>query len=286
MDLVDGHTRWEAKPGASTYAWWLLAVGADHVYTLQIEHLPARRRPPTTSSEQHPDAQLPPSAPSFVTTAFSTWDGTPHWFVHEESAVEPPWDGASSLVEVGGVAYVYGRQGLHALAAESGTKLWTCDSVPHHHVGALAIGRDYVAVAAGRHLGAYRRDRGTLLWSHTALQRSDGSFEWFDAPLVLGDAVYVGRGLGPEEGFQVECHDQETRALRWVWPTGSTSLPSDVAWRFRGAGSSLYVPSRDDFWGIQAADGSERWHVPYELRSGFKAFLAVASADSDVSELK
>jgi hypothetical protein len=81
LDSVDGHTRWEAKPGASTYAWWLLAVGADHVYTLQIEHRPARPNPGALS-QPHPSAQLPPNVPFFVTTAFSTWDGTPHWFAH------------------------------------------------------------------------------------------------------------------------------------------------------------------------------------------------------------
>src|SRR5215472_14389932 len=107
MDIVDGHTVWEARPGVFTYAWWLLTVGAEHVYTLQIEHLPARPNPGALS-QPHPSAQLPPHAPSFVTTAFSTWDGTPHWFAHEESAVEPPWDGASSLVEADGVVYVYG----------------------------------------------------------------------------------------------------------------------------------------------------------------------------------
>ena len=285
LALADGHISWEARPGPFTYLWRLLAAGEEHVYAMQTEHLPARPDQQGAPVQGQPDASHAARPLSFVTTAFSGWDGTPQWFAHEESAVEPPWDGGSSLVEGDGVVYVYGRQGLHALEAASGTLLWTCDTVPHHHVGALALGRDYVAVTADRHLGVYRRDMGTLLWPKTAEKRADGYFEWFDTPLVLGDAVYVGRSMsGPAalSGFQLEAYEGETGALRWVWPrpAGSAAVQGEVSWRYRGAGTTLYVPARDDLWGIQAADGSERWHLSYDFRSGFNTLLAVAMTNS------
>ena len=99
------------------------------------------------------------------------------------------------MVEEEGVVYVYGRRGLHALEAASGTLLWTADAVPYHHVGTLTLGHDAVAVIADRHLGVYRRDTGTLLWSDLAAKRADGYFEWFDTPLVLGEAVCVARSM-------------------------------------------------------------------------------------------
>jgi outer membrane protein assembly factor BamB len=290
LSLDDGHTSWEARPTPAARQWWLLAAGEGHVYTLQKEPPPARPRGGSGAPLQRPpgEQQDPPAAlpASFVTTAFSAWDGTPQWFAQEEdSAVEPPWDGGTSLVEEDGVVYVCGHRGLRAYEAASGTRLWTGDTVPLHHVGALALGRDSVAVAAGEHFGAYRRDAGMLLWSETAAKRADGYFEWFDTPLVLGDAVCVGRSMSggsSSSGFQVESHEGETGARRWVWPAAaaSASVHVDVGWRYRGAGATLYVPSRDDLWGIQAADGHERWHLSYDFRSGFNALLAVAMASS------
>jgi hypothetical protein len=67
------------------------------------------------------------------------------------------------------------------------------------------------------------------------------------------------------------------QAERWVWSPDTDRVQTDVTWRYRGAGTTLYVPSRDDLWGIQATDGSERWHLTYDLR-GFQALLAVAPA--------
>lgn len=280
LDVVDGHTIWEAKPSPATYQWWLLAAGEEHVYTLQHELWAAVPRAQGTLVQRQLDASHAAPPPSFVTTAFSAWDGTPQWFAHQESAAEPPWDAGSSLVEEDGVVYVYGRQGVHAFEARSGSLLWTCDTMPHHHVGAVALGRDYVAVAAGGHFGTYRRVTGTPLWSKTAAKRADGYFEWFDTPLVLGDAVYVARSMSGPPGFQLESYSGETGTLDWVWPSGSAAVRPDVAWRYRGAGATLYVPSIDDLWSINAADGSERWHLPYDFRSGFNALLAIATENS------
>jgi outer membrane protein assembly factor BamB len=280
LAIADGHTVWEAKPSPATYQWWLLAAGEEHVYTLQHELVAAG--PHMQGSLVQRQLDTPHAAPpsSFITTAFSAWDGTPQWFAHEESAVEPPWDAGSSLVEEDGVVYAYGRQGLHAFEAASGRLLWTCDTVPHHHVGALALGRGYVAIAAGGYFGTHRQDTGTPLWSKTAAKRADGYFEWFDTPLVLGDAVYVGRSMSGPPGFQLESYLGETGALGWVWSSGSATMRPDVAWRYRGAGATLYVPSIDDLWGINAADGSEHWHLTYDFRSGYNALLAIATATS------
>ena len=44
--LDDGHTSWEARPTPAAHQWWLLAAGAGHIYTLQIERFAraSRRR--------------------------------------------------------------------------------------------------------------------------------------------------------------------------------------------------------------------------------------------------
>lgn len=286
----DGHTSWEARPAPATRQWWLLAAGEGHIYTLQKEvgQLPdAPHQGLEAPQQRQPSEPLNPYAPPptfFITTAFSALDGTPQWFAHEEhSAVGPPWDGGSSLVEADGMVYIYGRQGLHAFEAESGTRLWTCDTVPYYHVGALTLGRDAIAVAAGGHIGVYRRDTGALLWSKTVAIRADGYFRWFSTPLVFGDAVCVGSSMSGPLGFQLEAYVGETGAPGWVWPghaaAASTAVPVEVSWRYRGAGTTLYVPSRDVLWAINAVDGSERWHLSYDFRSGFNALLAVAMAN-------
>jgi len=52
----------------------------------------------------------------------------------------------------------------------------------------------------------------------------------------------------------------------------------DYAWRFRGAGDTLYIPSLDGVWGVRASDGAQLWHLAYPL--GFDALLAVAESDA------
>lgn len=96
IDPTNGHITWETAPRFHPVTrWWLLAVGQEHVYVLQLEGGRRER--------------------AFVTAAFSTWDGAPQWWARDLSAVEPPWDGAASLAEADEVVYVYSPQGLHAL---------------------------------------------------------------------------------------------------------------------------------------------------------------------------
>ena len=131
-------------------------------------------------------------------------------------------------------------------------------------------------MAAEEHLGAYRRDTGTPVWSETGQRREDGYFELFEGVLAIGDLIYVGRGQSPP-GFRVEARTGTLGALQWRWPLESGALKLDISWRFRGAGDTLYVPSPDRLWGVHALDGTQRWHLPYTW--GFDAFLAVAAAD-------
>lgn len=278
LALDDGHIVWEARPSSSARQWWLLAAGGEHVYTLQMGRFSAR--PHNGSGAPHSGYPV-----SFVTTAFSAWDGTPQWFAQEESsAIEPPWDAGSSLVEADGVVYACSRQRLHAFEAASGAPLWTCDTAPQSHIGALALGRGAVIVATDRHIGVHRRDTGAVIWSKAAAKREDGSFEEFSTPAVLGDAVCVGRSASGSDftGIHIESYEVETGTQRWVWPAAAASaaVQIDVSWRYRGAGSTLYVPSRDVLWAINAADGRERWHLTYDFRSGFNALLAAALATS------
>lgn len=275
INMDNGRIRWECKPSTGTYQWWLLSVGADHVYILQWTPIAPHPVPLPASTEQ-PSVQKPPKYP-YITTALHTWDGTPHWFATEESAVAPPWDGAPSLVEADGIAYASGQRGLHAFVAETGKLLWTSETIPRLRIGALAVGADYVVVAADKHCGIYSRDSGTPHWFETLEPRADGAAEWFDAPLAAGDTVVVFRRMPCRAGFQLEAHESATGALRWVWSPERDGVQADVTWRYRGAGSILYVPSSDDLWGIQVADGGERWHLPYDF-DGFKALLAVTPA--------
>ncbi len=175
--------------------------------------------------------------PIFITTALSTRHGTPQWETRDQSAIKPGWDGAPSLAEADGVVYI---------------------------------------VASMRHLGAYRRDSGAPLWSETGQQR-DSYFEEFSALLALGDLVYVGRSENIPTGFWVEARESETGTLRWSWPVDRSSLRPDIAWRFRGAGNTLYIPSLDGVWGVRASDGTELWHLAYP--PGFDALLAIAASD-------
>jgi outer membrane protein assembly factor BamB len=144
IDPLDGHITWKGGRSVLSRRWWVLGVGQANAYVLAQEDAP----PPPPPAD--PRLSRPPI---FITTALSTWEGTPQWGTRDESAIEPPWDGAPSLAEADGVVYSYGR-GLHALDAASGKPLWTNEDVPRHHVGALALGREQVIVAAGGHLGA------------------------------------------------------------------------------------------------------------------------------------
>ena len=148
--------------------------------------------------------------------------------------------------------------------------------MPRHHVGALALGREQVIVAAGGHLGAYRRDSGSPLWSETG-QRRDRYFEEFVGVCAIGELVYAGRGEYNPRGFRLEARAGETGTLRWSWPAESTTVRPDIAWRFRGAGDTLYIPSLDGLWGMRASDGTQLWHLAYP--PGFDALLAIAASN-------
>lgn len=277
VDPSDGHILWKGAKSPLAQMLWLLAVGKTHVYTLQREIAPAQQSPLDSGLTEPSDDPRRAGALRFVTTAFSAWDGTPQWWTRDQSAIEPPWDGAPPLVEADGVVYVYG-QGLHALDAASGRLLWTQDAAPSHHVGALAIEHDHVVVAAGGHLGVYRRDTGVPLWSETGKRRDDGYYETFDGLLTIGDVIYAGRGEFNPRGYRMEARVGETGALRWSWPADSSILRPDVAWRFRGKGTTLYVPSIDGLWSIRASDGMQLWRLAYTF--GFDALLAVEATNA------
>jgi len=269
IDPLDGHVIWKGGRGSRSIVslgWWVLAVGQANAYVLIQEDAP----PPPPPAD--PRLSRPPI---FNTTALSTWDGTPRWGTRDASAIKPGWDGAPPLAEADGVVYSYGR-GLHALDAASGKRLWTSEDVPRHHVGALALGREQVIVAAGGHLGAYRRDSGSPLWSETG-QRRDRYFEEFVGVCAIGELVYAGRGEYNPRGFRLEARAGETGTLRWSWPAESTTVRPDIAWRFRGAGDTLYIPSLDGLWGVRASDGTQLWHLAYP--PGFDALLAIAASN-------
>ncbi len=272
-DPATGRILWYAGNSPDSRGWWLLGAGREFAYLLDME----RRAPP-------PDATPGPliaKPPTFLTTAIATWGGTLQWFLHDESPLEPAWDGASSLVEADGIVYSYGR-GLHAIKAmPSHPVLWTWEYLPNNPMGGmLVVGREAVVVTGDTYLGAFRRDRGTPLWAEKAEKREGFLYQWFSGLLALGEAVYVGRVTHdePMPRIQIESYAETTGALHWTWATDPTLLNLNDAWRFRGAGETLYVPSSDHIWGLRATDGQELWHR--ELSATPTAFLAIAGGDA------
>lgn len=264
---ADGHVVWSSGISQGVRGWWLLGIGAAHAYILQ-EELPAPSTVPRWSNVR---------PRHFVTTALSTWDGTPQWFLRDESPRGPAWDGAAPLVEVGGVVYSYGR-GLHAVeVAVPHTLRWTWEYLPENPMGGmLAVGREAVIVTGDAYLGAFRPDTGVPLWAEKGVRRDDGYFEVYSGLVLLGEIAYVGHGESTP-GFCIEARVEATGELRWTWPGDRTILRFDDAWRFCGAGDTLYIPSANHMWGIRASDGNQLWHR--ELPTNFGAFLAIAGAD-------
>lgn len=263
LNASDGRILWRGAPSpASRFGWWVLAATEERVYVLAHEG-PGR----------------------FVTTALSAWDGTPQWGTSEHSAGEPSWDSAPSLVEKDDVVYTYGN-GLHAIEALTGRLLWSQEDLPLFPVGAVVIWHDEVVVLADRLLGAYRRDTGSLVWSET-FPRADDYYEGFDGVQVIGDLIYSGHSSPALGGYQVEARTGGTGAVQWMWPPQTESNPSqyvrnDLSWRFRGAGDTLYIPSYEDLWAIDAVAGRQRWHRTIDT-AGPNAFLAVDVADDQKS---
>ncbi len=273
-DPADGHIVWSSGASREAQGWWLLGVGAEYAYVLQMEY-PAAPPSPT------PEPVRARVLPHFVTSALSTWDGTPQWFLYDQSARGPSWDGAPSLVEADGVLYTYG-QGLHAIDAAIHHPLrWTWEYLPEIPLGGgggmLAVGREAVIVANEGYLGAFRRDTGTPLWAEQGARREDGYFEVFSGLVTLGEVVYVGRGLS-SRGVRIEARTESTGVLRWSWPGDPSILGFNDAWRFRGAGDTLYVPSGDHIWGLRATDGQELWHREFPRTP--TAFLAVTETSA------
>ena len=259
LNAADGHIVWRGAPSpVSRFGWWVLAATEEHVYVLAHE------------GPQH-----------YVTTALSAWDGTPQWGTSEQSAGEPSWDSTPSLVEGDSVVYTYGN-GLHALEASTGRLLWSQADIPHFPVGSLAIWRDEVVVLADRLLGAYRRDTGAPMWSETS-PRADAYYEGFDGVQVIGDLIYSGHASPALGGYRVEARAGETGAVQWMWPPQTEIDPgryvrNDHSWRFCGAGDTLYIPSLEDVWAIDAAVGRQRWRWAIDSAEP-KAFLAIDAVD-------
>jgi outer membrane protein assembly factor BamB len=260
LNALDGHILWRGAPSpASRFGWWVLAATEEHVYVLAHE------------GPRH-----------FVMTALSAWDGTPQWGTTEQSAGEPSWDSASSLVEEDGVVYTYGN-GLHALNASTGHLLWSQEDIPRFPVGALAIWRDEVVVLADRLLGAYRRDTGAPVWSET-FPRADDYYEGFDGLQVIGDLIYSGHSSPTLGGYRVEARAGATGAVQWMWPPQTENDPpqyarNDFSWRFRAADDTLYIPSRQDVWAIDATSGRQRWRRVIDSADP-RAFLAIDASDA------
>jgi outer membrane protein assembly factor BamB len=274
-DPSDGRIVWVAGASSEARGWWLLGVGAEHVYLLEVQHLASPTQPPTPPPPTYRPRR-------FLTTAISTWDGSLQWFLNDEqSPVEPAWDGASSLVEADGVVYSYG-QALYAFEAIIGHPplRWTWEYLPARPApGMLVVGHEAVVVVGGSYLGAFRRDTGTPLWATKGARREDGYHHDFTGLLALGEAVYAGGLIDNEPlgGYQIEARSEATGAVRWTWTYDPTLLRPDDAWHFRGAGDTLYVPSRNHLWGLRATDGKELWHR--EFPDAFYAFLALATSD-------
>jgi outer membrane protein assembly factor BamB len=295
-DPADGHIVWRsgAFPDGvpAPRGRWLLGVGVEYAYILQMEY-PAAPPPPTSTAPTAPTASTASSTasttpgpplgrvlPRFGTTALSTWDGTPQWFLEDrESPRGPAWDGAPSLVEADGVVYTYGQELRAVEAAIHHPPRWAWEYLPENPIGGgggmLAVGGAAVVVANEDYLGAFRRDTGTPLWAERGARR-EGYFEVFSGLTTLGEVVYVGRGLSTP-GFRIEARAAATGEARWAWPEDPTILRFDDAWRFCGAGDTLYVPSANHLWGVRAADGAQLWHR--ELPTNFGAFLAIAGAE-------
>lgn len=259
LNASDGRIVWRGTPSqVSRFGWWVLAATEERVYVVAHEG-PQR----------------------YVTTALSAWDGTPQWGTSEQSSGEPSWDSTSSLVEGNSVVYTYGN-GLHALEASTGRLLWSQGAIPYFPVGALAIWRDEVVVLADRHLGTYRRDTGTPLWSET-FPRADAYYEGFAGVQVIGDLLYSGHASPALGGYRVEARAGATGAVHWMWPPQTEHDPGhyvryDFSWRFRGAGDTLYIPSLEDVWAIDALGGTQRWRRAIDS-AGPKVFLAIDAAD-------
>jgi outer membrane protein assembly factor BamB len=184
-------------------------------------------------------------------------------------------------VEGDSVVYTYGN-GLHALEASTGRLLWSQEDIPLFPVGGLAIWHDELVVLADRLLGAYRRDTGTPVWSET-FPRADAYYEGFDGAQVIGDLIYSGHSSPALGGFRVEARAGATGAVQWMCPPQTESNPlqyvrHDFSWRFRGAGDTLYIPSLEDLWAIDAVAGRQRWRRAIDS-AGSKAFLAIDVAD-------
>jgi hypothetical protein len=69
-----------------------------------------------------------------------------------------------------------------------------------------------------------------------------------------------------------------------MWPPQTENDPlqyvrNDFSWRFRGVGDTLYIPSRQDFWAIDAVTGRQRWRRVIDSADP-KAFLAIDAADA------
>ena len=281
LDPSDGHSSWywnpnpNSIPWAQITGWWLLGIGAEYLYFLSMEPL----HPPQLAA-QGPYAGWRAYC---VTNVHSARDGNLQWFLHHETALEPAWDGASSLVEADGVVYTYGR-GLHAVeAAIHHPRRWTQANLPENPMGGmLAVGHATVVVTNERFLGAFRQDTGAPMWAETSAQWEAKQYEWYAGVLALGETVYVGRvrerAGGSLPRVSLEARTEATGAVRWAWTEDSTLLHHHDGWRFRGAGNTLYIPSRNHVWGLRATDGTLLWHR--ELPVAGEAFLAISAVNA------
>jgi outer membrane protein assembly factor BamB len=249
----------------------LLAVDATGVYV---------------TSSRHPGGK----APICVTAVRDLRRGRQRWRTRRAAAQIqfPSMSRRTSLTVAGGVVYTLGAR-LSALAASNGWLRWQRPAPPASRQGVLVANAAVVCAACGSHFATYRARDGAVLWQLDG-RHEDGSSDEFLGTELLGEAVYVSRGVSTRrDGFALEARDAVTGTLRWTWPAPTVlehhqtpgqeqeEFPARAAlsWRFVGGGGLLYVPGAFMLCAVQASDGALLWQLHTGV--GLPALVAVSA---------
>jgi len=290
LEGATGVQRWVFTPRSLAWIWPLRALGPLTVYfpdPVGATLLAVDATGVYVTSSRQPGGK----APICVTAVRDLRQGRLRWRTRRAAAQIqfPSMSSRMSLTVAGGVVYTLGAR-LSALAASNGWLRWqrpAPPAPPASRQGVLVANAAVVCAACGSLFATYRARDGAALWQLDG-HHENGSADEFLGMVLLGEAVYVSRGVSTRrDGFALEARDAVTGALRWIWPTPTVleqgqeqgqeqeEVPARAAlsWRFVGSGGLLYVPGASMLCAVRASDGALLWQLHTGV--GLPALVAV-----------
>ena len=173
----------------------------------------------------------------------------------------------SSPGVVDGVVYIGSGNGVYAINAYTGTKIWSA-SAAMDVLSVPAVSKGMVYVGSFDHsVYALRASDGQLVWKYTTGDYANSS------PAVVDNVVYI----GSSDGY-IYALNAATGVLIWKFDSAATYPYNDISSSPAVVNGVVYIASQDgNVFAQDASNGNKIWNHTTASLSSFKSSPLVAN---------